>query len=181
MSLTYLSSAERRARAILDAYGSWPECWPDNERQTTLECIAHSAALQQYQSQIVDLDLRIQSAQASALPRQADVLALQQRILARLPASSGGRDSAGTRSIYKRIIDWFITPHFAVALTGIAVLTIVMLHQHMLSTAPSKPATSAYEAWAWYDITGQDLAVANTASSLTMTDFLGLEDNEDGG
>ena len=71
MSLTYLSSAERRARAILDAYGSWPECWPDNERQTTLECIAHSAALQQYQSQIVDLDLRIQSAQASALPRQA--------------------------------------------------------------------------------------------------------------
>lgn len=181
MSLTYLSSAERRARAILDAYGSWPECWPDIERQATLECIAHSVTLQQYQSQIADLDLRIQSEQAAALPRQADVFALQQRILASLPAGSGGRVSAGTRSIYKRIIDWFITPHFAVALAGIAVLTVVMLQQHVQPTTPSEPATNAYEAWAWYDITGQDLAVANTASSLSMTDWIGLEDSEDGG
>jgi hypothetical protein len=181
MSLNYLSSAERRARAILDAYGSWPVCWPAAERQATRDCIAHSTALQHYQAQIAYLDKCIQSEQATALQPPADVLALQQRILASLPAQPSTQANSSTASVGKRIIDWLLPPRFALALAGIAVLAIVMLVPRTQPHVNFKQAASPYEAWTWYDVTGQELPVATSTAALTMTDLIDLEVNEDGG
>jgi hypothetical protein len=175
------SSAEQRAYAILDAYGSWPECWPAEERQDTLECLAHSPLLQRYQAQSAELDRRIQSEQATALPTQAEVHTLQQRILASLPAQAGGQAlTLHTSSLWQRLFPWLVTPHFALALAGLAVLAIVIGLPH--STPPSvyKYPSNQYEAWSWYDITGQDLPVATTTASLTMTDFIDLEIDDNG-
>lgn len=180
MSLNYLSVTERRARAILETYGSAPASWPEDARQLTLECIAHSPVLQRYQAQIADLDRRIQSAQAAALPSTTEVLALQQRILATLPAQTRPQANARTQRIRKSIIDWLLTPRFALALTGLAVLAIVVLWPQPLPPVLQPQASSQYEAWSWYDITGQELSVANSNTSLTMTDWIDLETNEDG-
>ena len=179
MSLTYLSSAERRARAILDAYGSRPAAWPADERQVTLECIAHSPALQQYQTELADLDQRIQSEQAAALPAQADVLALQQRILARLPVQA---ETSVTKTMprWQHVRAWLARPRPAIALAGLAVLAIVMLMPRPQPPAISSQVAGQYETWSWYDITGQDLPAANTTTALTMTDLLDLEMDEDG-
>ena len=181
MSLTYLSSAEYRARAILDAYGSRPEHWPDDEREATLECIAHSAELQQHQSALAELDRRIESAQAHAMPAPAEIRALQQRILASLPAHAANPATAPRLSAWQLLRNWLVTPRFAIALSAFAVL--VMLLGIPRTHAPVVPPQAAgqFEAWSWYDITGQDLPDASAPATLTMTDLIDLELNEDGG
>ncbi len=180
MSLTYLSSAERRAREILEAYGSSPSCWPAEERQTTLDCIALSPALQLYRAQLAELDQRIQAEQAATLLRIGDAEALQQRILAQLPAQSGTSASDKTR-LGQRLLRWLVMPRFAFALTSVAVLAVIMMMPRSPSIDVPPQTTSQYAAWSWYDITGQDLPATSATSTLTMTDFIDLELDEDGG
>jgi len=182
MSLTYLSSAERRAREILEAYGSSPTCWPAEERQATLDCIAHSPALQQYQAQLADLDQCIRAELAATLSQASDVAALHQRILARLPAQSTGQ-IPGKTALWHRVFNWLATPRFAFALTGFLVIAVAMMMPRSPSPLPglSPQATAQYADWSWYDITGQDLPAASSTTSLTMTDLIDLELDEDGG
>jgi len=179
MSQNYLSSAERRAMAILDAYGARPEHWPSEERQATLDSIARSASLQRYQVRLEDLELCIEAAQAASLPSAHEVHALQQRILASLPNTAG--TAFGTRG-WQRLFDRLITPRYAVALAALTVLAIVLAVPHSPThLATQQTANSAYASWSWYDVTGQDLAPAkHTTAALTMTDFIDLEIEPDG-
>lgn len=179
MSQNYLSSAERRAMAILDAYGSRPEHWPVEERQTTLSSIARSNNLQRYQARLEDLDLRIEAAQTASIPSSREVQALQQRILASLPNTSR---SAFEIHGWQRLRDWLMAPRHAVALAALAVLAIVLATPHSPThIAAKQSANSAYAAWSWYDVTGQNLApVKHTTTALTMTDFINLEIDQDG-
>ena len=178
MSLSCLSSAERRARAILDTYGSQPANWPVAERQATLNCIARSSVLQIHQTQVAELDNRIHAEYAESLPQHREVLALQQRILAAVPVQTGTH-SARIKPVWKRLGHWLCNPPFVAALASVAVLAIVML---WLRTPPSgtQQETNLYQAWSWYDITGQDLPAATASSALTMTDWVELDVNEDG-
>lgn len=177
MSQNYLSSAERRAIAILDAYGSRPAHWPDEERQATLDSITRSASLQRYQAQLEDLDLRIESAQATSLPSAHDVHALQKRILASLPIKSSTPRASG----WRHLLDWLKTPRYAVALSVLTILTIILATPHSPSVVTTQQTgNSTYAAWSWYDITGQDLPAAkHTTVALTMTDFINLEIGQD--
>lgn len=179
MSQNYLSSAERRAMAILDAYGSRPEHWPSEERQATLNSIARSGRLQRYQVRLEDLDLCIEAAQVASLPSAHEVQVLQQRILASLPNTAG--TTFETRG-WQRLFNWLITPRYAVALAALTVLAIVLAMPHSPThVATQQTANSAYARWSWYDVTGQDLAPAkHTPAALTMTDFINLEIDQDG-
>ncbi|MBI1425069.1 MAG: hypothetical protein GC149_16605 [Gammaproteobacteria bacterium] len=181
MKPKFLSPAEHRAYAILEAYGSWPECWPVEERQTTRESIAHSPQLQRYQTDIADLDQRIQAEQAAALPTQAEVLNLQQRILTSLPASTTPMRADRIIKRDRFLRRWWSTPRLALALASAALIAIVI---HVSPTTPPLNDTATgnqYEAWAWYDITDQDLPAANNSTTVSMTDLIDLEIGEDGG
>lgn len=182
MSQNYLSSAEQRARAILDAYGSWPASWPADECQATLDCIALSPALQRYQAQLENLDLRIHAAQSAAQPATTEIQALQQRILASLPTPANTRRSPVPASNWRRLSDWLRLPRHALALVSIAILAIVLsMHRPATVVNPRPPAVTSFAAWSWYDITGQELPTRDATTALTMTDLVDLEINEDGG
>lgn len=180
MSLNYLSSAERRARTILDAYGSSPARWPTEERQQTQECIAHSTALRAYQAQLAELDQLIQCECDVEQAQVADVSALQQRILNLLPAKPIAL-TRRSKPLWQRLHNSLFTPRLVAALSVLAVVAVILLAPHARQPMLSPQALNGYEAWSWYDITGQELATVNKPTAMTMTDFIDLETDEDGG
>lgn len=182
MNQNHLSSAEQRARAILDAYGSNPNQWPQAEVQPTLDCIANSPALQQYQAQVAQLDMRIESEQQATLQEFGDQSPLHQRILATLPAQLPAHHASfATSSAWRRIIDWLVTPRFAIAIASTAVLAIALLMPQAPQQQSTELASNEFDAWAWYDITGQELPEPTTAATLTMMDLIDFEVYEDDG
>lgn len=182
MNPNYLSSAERRAYAVLAAYGSKPAAWPEAERESIRECVARSPALQRYQSQHEELDACIDSAQAAALPANSELHVLQQRILASLPAQATAGSKLAPVPGWMRIASWLITPRHSLALVAIMALAVFLNlhHSPSLMTSDSGGASS-YAAWSWYDITGQELPAKQATSSLTMSDLINLELDQDGG
>lgn len=130
--------------------------------------------------QLAGLDRRIQAGQAAALAQHADVHALQQRILDLLPATSCTQEP-GIPSFWQRMVGWPDTPRFALALAGLAVFALVMIMPQSQPPGVSPRAAAQYEAWSWYDITGQDLPASNDSTALTMTDLIDLEVDQDGG
>jgi len=180
MSLHYLSSLERRSRAILDAYGSSPASWPAEERQQTLECIAHSAALQAYQAQLAKLDQRIRCERDFGQAQVADVFTLQQRILKQLPANPV-TITPRRKPRWQSLHNWLMTPRLVAALSVLGVVALILLAPHVRQPMLTPQALNGYEAWSWYDITGQELATVNKPTAMTMTDLIDLETGEDGG
>ncbi|MEJ2360731.1 MAG: hypothetical protein P8Z75_04780 [Gammaproteobacteria bacterium] len=183
MNQNYLSSAEQRSRAILDAYGSWPAAWPDDERQATLDCIAQSPALQHYQLHIQTLDTQIHRAQTDALSAEAEITALQQRILTNLPVHTRGhRRFFPASGRLPRLFSQFHLPRYTLALAGMMILILAMtLHHAAPVVTTNPPAEAAFAAWSWYDITGQELPARQTSTALTMTDLIDLETGQVGG
>lgn len=182
MNPNHLSSAEQRARAILDAYGSNPNQWPPAEVQPTLDCLANSPTLQQYQAQIAPLDMIIQSEQQLTLQEFGNQSPLQQRILATLPPQSPAHDANfANSSAWRRILDWLVMPRFAIAIASAAVLAIALLVTQAPQQQTMALASNEFDAWAWYDITGQELPEQTTATTLTMMDLIDLEVYEDDG
>lgn len=182
MNQSYLSSAEHRTRVILDAYGSKSDAWPDDERQATLECIARSPILQHYRAQLETLDQQIAAAQSDALASNANIMKLQQRILSSLPAQTSTA-AINNSSLHKSEENvWFRRRRLAVALASVLLL-VLLLSQHL--TPPTHrtrvPASASFAAWSWYDITGQDLPSKQPSSTLSMTDLIDMEINQDGG
>lgn len=182
MNPNHLSAAEQRARTILDAYGSRPEQWPHAERQATLACITRSSALQHYQAQLAQLDRLIESEQHLSLAQTTNQASLQQRILDQLPCQASISPAVfPVATSWRRIIDWFVSPRFALAATSIAVLAIFLLIPLSPPRQTMHTVSTEFESWAWYDVTGQELPAASTTSMLTMMDLIELEVNEDGG
>lgn len=181
MNQSFLSSAEHRARVILDAYGSQPEAWPVNERQAILDCLARSAILQRYRAQLEELDDRIASAQSDAL-RHGDTRALQQRILSQLPGQfrPAGSDKPALRK--SSAFGWLHSPRLAVALASVLLLVVILGTHHIPPTPrPQATASASFAAWTWYDITGQDLQQKQSSSSASMTDLIDMDLNQAGG
>lgn len=178
----YLSSAEQRARAILDAYGSLADAWPANERQTTLDCIARSPFLQDYRAQLAELDLRIAAAQYDAVIATPSINTLQQRILFSLPIQS--HLSANKKHLNRRsaIFNWPLSTRFAMTLASLLLLAI-LLDQYRPSHIPQThlPASASLAAWTWYDVTGQNLPSRQASSTLTITDLIDTGLNQNGG
>jgi len=171
MSRNIPRSAEDRTREIIDAYGTCPAQWPTAEREATLESLAHSQPLQAYRAQHEDLDRHLADAQALTAPTAHEVQALQRRILASLPAQ-------GTRSWrWPGLPEWLNPPRLALAGIGILALMLVSLLHYTPGPAPGQP-DSGYEAWTWYDITGQELSGGQTSAGMSMTEFIDLDEPE---
>jgi hypothetical protein len=160
--------SEQRTRAIIDAYGARPAHWPAAERQAALACLAQSHKLQEYCRQQEDLDTRIETALHAAAHDTPAIQALQQRILDALPA----QPPLVQRTLYA----WINLPRFALA--GAGLLTVALLFMLYRTPVPRPPlAVSAYEIWAWYDITGHELPDDTTGTAMTMTDFVELDES----
>jgi hypothetical protein len=175
-----LSSAEQRTLAILDSYGSRPEAWPAEERRITLACIQASPLLQQYQRQLAELDARIETEQEAAIRQLTPNLsALQRRILSQLPEQTTPT-TVQARTFWQRSRDWLLPRQLMPALVATMLVTVVFLTSQIPPSNPPAADADEYEAWAWYDITGQELPIVAANSSLTMTDLVDLEIRDGG-
>lgn len=182
MKPNLLSAADQRTLAVLNAYGSNPAHWPPDERTRTLDCIARSPQLQHYQAEIARLDVCIANAQETSLDQIGMPARLQERILAQLPAqTSQHAASSSSDSGWRKYLAWLIAPRLAIAYASLILLAIVLLLPH--SSPPGKPALASneFEAWAWYDITGQELPTPGMPASLTLMDLVDPDVTEDGG
>lgn len=173
MTREFLSSAERRAHAILDAYGSQPQCWPEAERQHTLDCIAGSVELQAYLTHVKQLDAHIHSARDTDMPSRQEVYALQQRILSSLPTQATSPSASSRQS--GNFLQWLLMPRLSFALLGTALLALVFIVHNPAPHTTTTSATTSYAAWSWYDITGQELSPSSRTTAMTMTDLVDLE------
>lgn len=180
MNRQYPSSLERRTRAILDAYGSSPACWPADERQQTLDCIEQSPELRAYQAELEELDRLIESDQGMQRAQLASIDNLQQRILERLAAKTVSKPSPPTQR-RQPLRNWLQRPRLALALSGFAVMAMVVVTLQIRQPATPHQDLASYEAWSWYDITDQDLPASANTNTLSMTDLIDLETGEDGG